>query len=657
MNTDDPLVQAGKALLAQGRAPEAVRVLQRAVERAANEPQGFFFLGHAHLQARNPQSAVPAFAEVVRMVPADQAGLWGYAQALRQAGNGNQALQTYRVLLKHHPGYAPAYVEMGSVFFETGALESAHKSFETALAHDPDMIAAWFNLAQTYRQVGEYEQAERCLREVISRDPKHNAARAAMAAICAAQGRLGDAREVIEDALADGLTGPELHTIHGNILRDLGELKGADFAYRAALSADPGFTAARSNLMYLIAYHFIGTPEERAAEMAAYNRILSAGVRPLPPVTLAGEAADRVLRVGYVSAGFNDSAIAPCFLPVLRHHDARAVHVTCYSSSVRKDAVSERMQAHADEWRAVVALSDAQLAARIRQDKIDILVDLSGHTHGNRLGCFVCRPAPVQITWLHAMSSLGIGAIDYVMLDEDILPATSPEPLIERRLALGHFFTGFEPTTPYPVPAPKAPGDPIVFGSFNNLWKLNDRVIEVWARVLREVPEATLLVKARQLGDEQVRRRLRARFSAFGVSPSRLNLYGKVAFDDHKAMFHQVDVALDTFPFGGGLTTCEALWMGVPVVTLDGAFIAERLSAAHLRAAGLGSWVAKDQDEYVANALAWAKAPSRRAQLRATLRARLQAGDLCNHARRTLAVEAAYRRAWHQALSGETRRV
>ena len=651
MKTDDPLVQAGKALLAQGRAPDAVRVLQRAVERSPNEPQGFFFLGHAHLQCENPQAAVLVFAEVVRMLPADQAGLLGYAGALHRAGHADQAVQTYRILLQHYPDFAPAHVEMGSIFFASGALDLAHKSFETALQHDPDAIAAWFNLAQTYRQVEEYEQAARCLREVVTRDPKHGAAHAAMAAIYAAQGRLGDAREAIENALAEGLTGPELHTIHGNILRDLGELKGADFAYRAALSADPGFAAARSNLMYLIAYHFIGTPEERAAEMAAYDRMLSSAARPLAPVELVGEAPDRVLRIGYVSAGFNDSAIAPSFLPTLRHHDSRAVHVTCYSSSVRNDAVTDQMQAHADRWRSVVTLSDAELARQIRQDKIDILVDLSGHTHGNRLGCFVYRPAPVQITWLHALSSLGISAIDYIMLDEDILPATSPEPLIEQPLPMGHFCTGFEPITPYPDPEPKAPGTPIVFGSFNNLWKLNDRVVALWAQILRELPEATLLVKARQLGDERVCQRLRARFSAFGVSPSRLNLHGKVAFADHQAMFHQVDVALDTFPFGGGLTTCEALWMGLPVVTLDGKFIAERLCAAHLRAAGLGSWVARDQDEYVANAIAWAKASARRAQLRGTLRARVKASDLCDHARRTLAVEAAYRQAWHKAIS------
>jgi predicted O-linked N-acetylglucosamine transferase (SPINDLY family) len=375
------------------------------------------------------------------------------------------------------------------------------------------------------------------------------------------------------------------------------------------------------------------------------------------PSSYAGLDSDpaRKLRVGYVSADFRQHAVASFIEPIIAAHDRTQVSVTCYSDGM-PDAVTARLRevARPDAWRDVRPLTDEALARQIIDDKIDILVDLAGHTSGNRLLTFARRPAPVQITYCGYPGTTGLAAIGWRLTDALAdPPGDADRQHAEQLWRLPHGFLCFQPDpelgTPSRPPCSLNGGTAVTFGSFNNLSKLGDEVLAAWARILEGVPGSRLFLKSRALTDEEPRQRLRRVFADHGIAPQRLEFAPYAATtQDHLSLYSQVDLALDPFPYNGTTTTCEALWMGVPVLSLGGKTHAGRVGASLLNAVGFPELVVGSIDKYVAAAVALAADRERLATYRAELRPRMTSSPLTNPRLITADIESAYREMWRQ---------
>jgi predicted O-linked N-acetylglucosamine transferase (SPINDLY family) len=359
---------------------------------------------------------------------------------------------------------------------------------------------------------------------------------------------------------------------------------------------------------------------------------------------------ERRLRVGYVSGDFCRHPVGYFLDAVLSAHDPAAVEVYAYSNSAFADDLTDRLRGLAAHWRSLAGLSDAAAAALVAGDGIDILIDLAGHTARNRLPMFARRPAPVQATWLGFWSTTGLSAMDYILTDATTVRPAEESGYSERVLRLpGCRFCYTPPDyAPPPVPPPMLAGRGVTFGSFNNLSKIGPEVVRLWATVLRTVPGARLLLKWRSLLDPIARRRVIDAFAAEGIATDQLDLRGPSPHPAMLAEYGDMDIALDPFPFSGGLTSCEALWMGVPVVTLPGAAPASRQTLGFLRALGLDEWAAASTADYRRIAAALAADGHRLAAHRRDLRRRMAESALCDGPAFTRQVEAAYRAMWRR---------
>jgi predicted O-linked N-acetylglucosamine transferase (SPINDLY family) len=358
---------------------------------------------------------------------------------------------------------------------------------------------------------------------------------------------------------------------------------------------------------------------------------------------------DRPLRIGYVSGDFRNHAVAWFMTPVLEQHDRQKFHVYCYSNFHKVDSTTTMLQHYATGWRQIENTSDRSAADLVRKDGIDILIDLSGHTRGGRLGLFAYKPAPVQMTYLGYLNTTGMPTIDYRITDALGDPFGQSERYhVEKLLRLPDCMWCYAPHQRMPdVSAlPAGTGGHITFGSFNNSMKLNPELIELWARVLGAAPSARLIIAGVPSG--KMRERIHEEFAMKRVDPGRVELLGRLPMHGFWRLYHRVDVALDSFPCNGGTTTFDSLWMGVPVVSQCGDRFASRAGFSILSNAGLNDLVAFSDEEYVAIAASWARDLDRLRAVRAGMRDRLRASPLLDSARFTRNLEHLYRQAWHE---------
>lgn len=350
------------------------------------------------------------------------------------------------------------------------------------------------------------------------------------------------------------------------------------------------------------------------------------------------------MKIGYVSGDFRRHSVANFLLPLFRHHDRSRFQVYCYTNNAWSDDVTERLIAASDHWRRIFALDDEAAAKLIAEDGIDVLLDLSGHTANNRLSLFARQPAPVQATWLGYPGSTGIEAIQYRLVDAITDPPDEADSHYSERLVrLDKGFLCYEPLDEAPEPIAR-PDGPVRFGSFNNPAKLSPATLELWMKVLEAVDGSELVLKGRSLADAKMRQTLLTRFAKRGISPERIVLLEHMAAPErHMAAYGEVDIALDPFPYNGTTTTCEALWMGVPVVTLLGARHSARVGASLLTQVGLESLIARDERDYVRLAADLAADHRRRSGLRGKLRGMMRASPLCDGPGFARRLEEAYR--------------
>lgn len=598
------------------------------------------------MNGNDPQAELRAAFE--KALAAYQAGAWADAEV------------SFRAFLKLAPDHPDALHLLGlSVHFQGRSAEGSGL-IERAIAIYPANPAYYNNLGNLFADCGDAAKAEMAYRRATEVRPDYPVAWQGLGTLALVGRRRREAIAFFQSALRAAPDYAPAENGIGNVLLQLGRVDEAVSHYRAALRLDPEDHSAASNVLMAMQYGSASTPSEVRAAHRAWGAAEVAGVPPrIAPFANARDP-DRKLKIGYVSADFRRHSVAYFIEPVIAAHDRAVVEVTLYADVPRPDRTTERIRAACDRWQSIQRLDDAAAARLIEADGIDILIDLAGHTSGNRLGIFARRPAPVQATWIGYPDIAGLPTIDWRMTDAiadpDMGPdtdrsSTSPESLF--RLPEG--FLCYRPPDEAPpvVPLPAGRDHAITFGSFNAFFKISPDSVALWARTLAAVPGSRLLIKTDALGDAETRDSLSQSFAHHGIGAGRLDLMGFVdAVDNHLAIYNRVDIALDTTPYNGTTTTMEALWMGVPVVALAGDRHASRVSASLLTRAGVADLVAKTPDDYARIAAKLAADRDRLSALRSGLRAQLGKTTLLDAKRFTRGVEDAYRTMWRRYLAG-----
>ncbi|MEO1299185.1 MAG: tetratricopeptide repeat protein, partial [Cyanobacteria bacterium J06636_16] len=504
-------------------------------------------------------------------------------------------------------------------------------------AASPNQVTMTINelikLANDLGAQGQVEKAIDYFRQVLAVDPNSFAATVNLGNMLKAQGKYSEALASYRKALTIIPNHPAVENNIGGILKDQGLITEAvDCFYRA--STDPSFRMARSNLLLTLNYSDDHEPSVLYNEHRTWADLCATPLaEQIKPFDNEPDPERRV-RVGYVSGSFHTHSIAYFFEPLLTAANRSDFEVICYASNARNDIVTQRLQALADGWRDIRFLPDDQVADQIRQDKIDILVDLSGHTNGSRLLVFAYKPAPVQVTYIGYPNTTGLDTMDYRLTDAWADPEGQTETWhIEQLIRLPHGFLCYRPPVDSPEVSPLAATTTghITFGSFNTLAKVSPQLIGHWSAVLLAVPQSRILIKALPLSDAGIQDSVKRLFEQHGVTGDRIELLGRIpAVNDHLALYNRVDIALDTFPYNGTTTTCEAMWMGVPVVTWAGQTHASRVGVSLLSSVGLKDLIADSAETYVQTAIALAGDQDRLQHLRGTMRDRMQQAPLTN---------------------------
>lgn len=572
------------------------------------------------------------------------------AEHLRRSGKPAEAEALYARALAVDPRDAASLYATALIAQATGRLDEAVDYLLRAITVDeanPDHHAS---LGDVMRARGETANAAIAYRRALALRPDNADLTVALAGVLSTQGRLGEAIERLE---AIRRLDPTLAPVHSHIAHALlrqGRIEEAISAFERTLRLDPREASAHSGLLFALVYSE-RPPAEVTERHRRWGAAQASAARTAAPHANDRDP-DRRLRVGYVSGDFKDHAVAAFLHPLMAHHDKAAVEVCCYSQFARADAATERFRALADRWLDTAGLSDAGLAEAIRADGIDILVDLAGHTSGHRLAAFARRPAPIQVTWLGYPATTGLSAIDYRIVDAITDPPGEADALaVETLVRLEGGFLCYEPRidAPEPAPPPSLAAGHVTFGSLNIQTKLSEAAIAAYARVLHAVSGSKLLLKGGYRVDPAVGERALAGFAAHGIAPERIDLRGWTETTaEHLAVYGEIDIGLDPMPYNGTTTTCEALWQGVPVVTLAGQAHAGRVGASLLTRVGLEDLIAGDLDAYVRIARDLGADPARLSALRESLRPRMAASSLCDAPAFARKMEAAYRAMWRR---------
>ncbi|HEY7087765.1 MAG TPA: tetratricopeptide repeat protein [Tepidisphaeraceae bacterium] len=606
------------------------------------------------------------------------------ALELRRLGKLEQAIAELNAALQINPTYAAAYYNIAVIRVDQGRLEDAITTWRKAIEVKPDYSQAYSSLCVALRRLGRLDEAIAAGRESVRLKPSDSDAHANLATALHATWKFDEAFAHFECAIKLDSKNVRALNNYGNALLDKENPARAAALYRRAIEIDPGNAEIHNNLGNAL------SSQARVDEaVECYRRtlalkpdawhvhsnlLLCLNCLPRSGDGLLAEHLDWAnrhtarlgtglprshktgnrLRVGYVSPDFRRHSVAFFFEPILQHHDRDQFEIFCYSNVQRPDHITQRLEALASQWRPITGLPDEHVAQLIREDGIDILVDLSGHTAHHRLLVFARKPAPVQVTYLGYPNTTGLAAMDYRITDEQSDPTGTTEAnYTERLLRLPHGFLCYRPPENSPEAREVEDRAGVTFGTFNNFAKVTPQIIALWSQILLASSGSRLLIKAECLGDDETRNTVLRWFAAHGVEPSRLELVGREPnFAAHLAMYHRLDVALDTFPYHGTTTTCEAMWMGVPVVTLAGKCHAARVGVSLMTHVGLPELVAGTPQQYVRIATELAGDVDRRRSLRGGMRDRMRSSPLMDAPGFTRNLETSY----HQMAEARGRR-
>jgi predicted O-linked N-acetylglucosamine transferase (SPINDLY family) len=637
----DALHLLGLIALQARQFPQAIDLISRALQFRPDWPEAICNLSSALNEAGRRDEAIAGYRRAVSINPGFAIAWHSLAGALAASGKSDQAIDAYRSAIAADPNYPDAHNNLGNALRNSGDLPGAIASYQRAIALRGVYPQAYNNMGAALQESGRLNEAIAAHRHALHLQPDYRSAKENLAIALgklaqqqAAINQMDEAIDSLRQAIALNPATPAYHNNLGIVLFDAGRIDEAREAFDRSTKMQPDNASFAS--AFLSTLHYSPAFDAKAVAQAHFdygNRFSE-----LSKVETPGSTSPRQqrssrpglcrVRLGYVSADFRWHPVGRFLLPVLEQRDRGAFEVFCYSNVKVADATTARFRQVADHWRDTSIMDDDALAAQIRSDGIDILLDLSGHTSGNGLMVFARKPAPVQISYLGYAGTTGLSAIDYRLTDLHADPPGLTEHLhSERLIRLPLNWCFAEPVDSPPV-LPRAPG-PIRFCSFNHLCKVTDEMLLAWVRILQAVPHSELIFKAGALASPGTRKWLQQRLISADAAMDRVTLLEPTpGFAEHLRAFSSADIALDTFPYHGTTTTCEALWMGVPVITLAGQSHVSRVGVSLLNSVGLTELIADSMDQYIAIAGALAADRPRLESLRHSLRDRLSQSPL-----------------------------
>ena len=670
---------AGLILAKLGKLDEAIESCRRAVRLDPRHVQAWLILAAA-LKARGcNDDALEARRRAAAVAPDDADVQHQLGLALAASGHRDEAIAAYQRTLVIKSDHLAALTDLGNLLAASARFDEAVACYRRAIELRPDYAPGHNNLGAALAEMGETAEAVACCRRALQLRPNYPDALNNLGNALAAAGQLGEAIDCYRRALALSPDFAQAHYNLGNALRDTRELDGAIASYRRAIALRPTYAEAHnnlatvlrdtgrlddavthcrkaldiaaspraaSNLIYTLHFHPAATQQQVREAQAQWNERFA---RPLA-AAISPHANDRTherrLRIGYVSPDFRDHVIGRNVLPLLREHDHQQFEIFCYADVSRPDAITERFKSYADQWRSIVGMTDERLAALVREDGIDILVDLTLHLSGNRLLAFARKPAPIQVTFAGYPAGTGLDAIDYRLSDPYLdPPGTGDGNYAERTVRLPHTFWCYEPDEGGPDVGslPALAAGHVTFGCLSNFCKVNAPVLRLWSKVLATVPDSRMLLLCPR--GEHRTTTLDA-FAAEAIDPARIELVEPGPRRQYLEHYRRIDVALDTFPYNGHTTSIDALWMGVPVVTLVRDSSLGRAGWSQLSNLNLRDLAAHQEDEYVAIASKLAEDIRRLSELRLTLRERMRVSPLMDATNFARGIETACRQMW-----------
>jgi protein O-GlcNAc transferase len=645
------LLRLGNTQGDHGQQREAIASYRRALEIEPDNAEANMNQGVALLELGQLDPAEKCFRRTLEIESGSAEAHNNLGLVMRRRRNMDAALVCFQKALSIRPKFAEAYVNMGSVLQALGQIDAAAQSYRRALDIAPDSAVAHSNYGSVLENLDKPDLAEASCLRALEINPELAQAHNNLGFLFSRTNRFAESIASFKRAIKIKPDYADAYANLGRVLKDIGRLAEALETLHRALEIDPDNVLAHNNLLFIYNYVADLPAEQLLADAKRFGEVAA---RLAQPRTHWQNPPDpqRVLRVGFVSGDLGDHPVG-CFLEgvlaALTSRTGGRLELFAYPTFTCDDETSARLRACCKGWHSAVGLSDEALAQRITEHGIDILVDLSGHTAHNRLTMFAWKPAPVQLTWLGYLATTGLTAIDYVIADAWTLPKEEEAYFAEKVWRLPDSYICFTPPVhgALPGPLPAVDNGYITFGSCNNLTKMNDDVVALWSRILQAVPDSRLLLKSTQLQADFVRQKVIDRFGVHGIETERLILKVPVPRGEHLITYREMDIALDPFPYPGITTSVEALWMGVPVLTLAAEHFLSRQGVGLLMNAGLPEWVAADPQDYVARAVAHANDLQALAALRSDLRRRVLASPIFDAPRFAEHFEAALRGMWH----------
>jgi len=644
----------GCALRDQGKIAEAAESYAKAVQQEPDFFDGFFNLGLAFSDLGKAADAAAAFSKAMNLKP-DDADIWcNLGNALKEQGNLDGAIAAYERAIGLRPGFALAHYNLATALGKQGRRHEAIAAYRRAIELDAGIAQAHYNVGNELCEMKDLAGAVEAYRRAIQVQSNYAQAYANLGNTLMKQAKRGGVGGELDQAVAAYCRAVELkpdyaeaYTNLGNAHKEQGDLDEALACYGRSMELRPADAALHSNRVYAVHFHAEFDAAAILRENLEWDRRYGAVLRNAWRPHDNDRSAGRRLRVGYVSPDFCSHPIGRFLLPLMEAHDGGEVEVFCYSDVAEPDEMTVRISQHAAQWRSVAGRGDEDVAALIREDRIDVLVDLTMHMAGNRMLLFARKPAPVQTTYLAYCSTTGLAAMDYRLTDPYLDPPGRVGDYCEKSIWLTPTYWCYRPGIEAPEPGelPAAATGAVTFGCLNNFCKVSRATLEVWGRLLAATPGSRLLLHSLE-GEH--RRRVVDFFAAHGVERGRVEFVGFLPGPRYLELYQRIDIGLDPFPYAGGTTTCDALWMGVPVVSLAGRTAVARAGLSILSNLGLSELVASTEEQYVRIAAELAGDLSRVAQLRAELRERMRASPLMDSGRFARSVEGAYREGWRQ---------
>ena len=593
LEAQEPSQQDLNALLSEynaGNFDSAEHLAKTLTQKYPGHPFGWKVLGSLMSQTGRLKEALIAKQQAVRLSSDDAEAHSNLGNTLRDLGRLTEAEHSVREAIQLKPDFADAHNNLGNVLKDLERLSEAESNYREAIRLKPDFAEAHNNLGNALIDLGRISEAESSFREALRLKPNY----------------------------------ADAHSNLGNALIDLGRISEAESNYREALRLKPDFAEAHSNLLFGLNYAESISTQAALTEARRYGSTVSS--RAVPKFTSWETPCNASkLRIGFVSGDLRNHPVGYFAQGLLEHLDRKQFELIAFPTTLKSDDLTIRIKPLCQGWIPIFGKTDREAAALIHQQSIHVLIDLSGHTDGNRLPVFSYKPAPVQASWLGYFATTGLAEMDYFLGDPHMAPKNEHHHFSEQVWNLPETWLCLTPPSQtIPVsPLPALKNRYITFGNFGNLSKMGEEVVKRWALILRCVPNSKLFLKARQLADAAVVRETQRRFANHDVAVDRLILEAPSARAEYLAAYNRVDMVLDTFPYPGGTTSSEALWMGVPVLTLKGDRFLSRLGESIARNAGQANWIAEDLDDYVNKAVAFASDLPRLADMRATLRQRV----------------------------------